>query len=582
MALNVQSIEWAEDLLRPRLGLQVRVPSAAVVFVGDVIAIGVPALIARSLGWHAATLIGAIFCILALHGHYRRRISLNLAKELSAIAGCVGVATLLAVALPIGGAAGGDAELIVRTGLVALALIVLMRAVSYSSIRALRAHGVREPTLIVGAGAVGVELANTLLEHPEYGLAPVGFLDNFDDGDLPVPMLGTIRSLDVVLREYDVRRVIIAFGSMRENDMVPVIRACDRASVDIHVLPRFFELGATAEGREADDIWGMPVVRLPRPTLKPTSWRIKRAFDFCVGGVLLVLSAPLFALLAMLVRLSSPGPVLFRQKRVGQYGRVVEVLKFRSLRVNDDSDTHGTSTRTSGDPVGALPAPDVSLDELPQLWNVFKGDMSLVGPRPERPFFVHRFTTDMRRLRRPPPGAGGLTGWAQIHGLRGDTSIARAGAVRQPVHRALVAVAGHRDPVADRSRHLQRRRQLPRAFPSRAPNRAAPCVFAARSTAIRGSNGPQTADSAQELDLEAGRAEAATTSSRCSGSRVSSVSSTSTSSTPRASRRGGARPQHVEAQLGDGGGERGERARVVGEHDAEHAGSGRRPRGRAR
>src|SRR3954447_3675554 len=138
MALNVQSIEWAEDLLRPKLGLQVRVPSAPVVFIGDVLAMGVPALIARSLGWRAATLTGAIFCILLLHGHYRRRISLNLAKEMSGIAGCVAVATLLVVAFPISGAAGGDAELIVRTGLVALALIVLMRAGTYASIRSIR------------------------------------------------------------------------------------------------------------------------------------------------------------------------------------------------------------------------------------------------------------------------------------------------------------------------------------------------------------------------------------------------------------------------------------------------------------
>src|SRR5207253_3038306 len=160
---------------------------------------------------------------------------------------------------------------------------------------------VLEPTLIIGAGAVGVEMAATLQQHPEFGLVPIGFLDSFDDAnDLPVPLLGSVRSLDTVLREYEVRRVIIAFGAMREAELVPVVRACDRASVDIHVLPRFFEVGAMAEGRDVDDIWGMPVVRLPRPTLKPMAWRAKRAFDVVVASACVAVSAPLFAFLAVL------------------------------------------------------------------------------------------------------------------------------------------------------------------------------------------------------------------------------------------------------------------------------------------
>src|SRR5947209_17469030 len=119
---------------------------------------------------------------------------------------------------------------------------------------------------------------------------------------------------------------------MREAEMVPVVRACDRAAVDIHILPRFFELGATPDSSHVDDIWGMPVVRLPRPTLQPSALRAKRVFDFAIASTFLFLSAPLFAALAILVKLSSRGPVLFRQKRVGQHGRVVDVLKFRSMR----------------------------------------------------------------------------------------------------------------------------------------------------------------------------------------------------------------------------------------------------------
>jgi exopolysaccharide biosynthesis polyprenyl glycosylphosphotransferase len=266
-------------------------------------------------------------------------------------------------------------------------------------------------------------MARTLQDHPEYGLTPVGFLDNFDDTGLPIPVLGTVRSLDLVLREYEIRRVIIAFGSIREPDMVPVVRACDRASVDIHVLPRFFELGATAEGREVDDIWGMPVVRLPRPTLQPMAWRVKRAFDVLVASVFLVVTAPVFALLALLVRMSSPGPVLFRQKRVGQHGRVVDVLKFRSMRENLDCDTQWSvrdDERTTR--IGRFMR-RTSLDELPQFINVLKGEMSLVGPRPERPFFVNQFQSEVPRYGDRHRVPVGMTGWAQVHGLRGDTSI---------------------------------------------------------------------------------------------------------------------------------------------------------------
>jgi exopolysaccharide biosynthesis polyprenyl glycosylphosphotransferase len=161
-----------------------------------------------------------------------------------------------------------------------------------------------------------------------------------------------------------------------------------------------------------------------RAALQLAAWRVKRVVDVTLASAALVALSPVLAVLALAVRLSSPGPVLFRQRRTGQGGREIDVLKFRTLRVNGDADVTWSvddDPRQTG--VGRW-LRRLSLDELPQLWNVLRGDMSIVGPRPERPFYVDRFRTTVagydHRHRLPV----GLTGLAQVHGLRGDTSIA--------------------------------------------------------------------------------------------------------------------------------------------------------------
>jgi exopolysaccharide biosynthesis polyprenyl glycosylphosphotransferase len=303
-------------------------------------------------------------------------------------------------------------------------LVLFGRSVSYHVIRTTRARGrILEPTLIVGAGALGVRAATTLSEHPEFGLVPIGFLDSFEDVGLPAPILGTVQDLEPVIAAFGVRRVIVAFGGVREHEMVPIIRACDRLPVELHIMPRFFELGIANQGSFSDDLWGIPLVRLRRSALRGVAWRTKRAFDLAVGSLGLMIASPLMIGAALAVRLSSPGPIFFRQRRIGQRGEVFELLKFRTMPVNPDSDT---TWSVEGDerltPVGKL-LRRTSLDELPQLINVLRGEMSLVGPRPERPFFVDQFRVAVQGFDDRHRVPAGITGWALVLGLRGYTSI---------------------------------------------------------------------------------------------------------------------------------------------------------------
>ena len=392
----------------------------ALVTGGDLLALLAGMGTAVGHGWRGTLFVALAMAALAGWGHHRIRIVPSLAQEVGPLLAHLGVVLVATSLLP---AQPDEIVTFLRSGALAILLVVVARSCLYAAVRRLRASGrLVERTLILGAGAVGVEMANVLLDHPEYGLAPVGFLDCGEGESLPLPVLGGAGDLRQVLDDHDVRRVIVAFGPTPEPELVAALRACDKASVDIHVLPRFFELAAAPPCLERDDVWGLPLLRLRRSLLRRSARAAKRLLDVSVAGVLLLLTAPVCAVIHALVRLSSPGPVLFRQRRVGQHGQEIEVLKFRSLRLNDDSDTAWSASDDRKTPVGAV-LRKTSLDELPQLLNVLRGEMSLVGPRPERPVFVERFSAEVPRYPDRHRAPAGMTGWAQVHGLRGDTSI---------------------------------------------------------------------------------------------------------------------------------------------------------------
>jgi exopolysaccharide biosynthesis polyprenyl glycosylphosphotransferase len=375
--------------------------------------------------WQRAEALGLIFAastlmLLAAARTRPTRLTLSLGDEVAGIVARIALATFALTPFTVGHTGLVDH---LRTGAFAIAFVLAGRAISYPLIRTLRRRGLGlEPALIVGAGDVGVTLANALLLHPEHGVSPIGFVDSTEGVDLPLPIVGTPGDIATLVTRHGARRVIIAFLNGPDEELVRFVRGCDTLYADIHVVPRFFELGVGVE-QTSDDISGIPISLLRRAPHRSLTWPVKRAFDIVVASLALVATSPVMAFAALAVRLSSPGPILFRQRRLGQGMKTIEVMKFRTMRVNEDSDTTWSVLRDERlTPIGRV-LRQTHLDELPQLINVLRGDMSLVGPRPERPYFAELFSAEI-------PGYGdrhrvpvGITGWAQVHGLNGDTSI---------------------------------------------------------------------------------------------------------------------------------------------------------------
>jgi len=311
--------------------------------------------------------------------------------------------------------------------LVFLALLV-SRTVSYRALEQLRQRGVvAHRTIILGAGEVGAELARAMIEHPQHGLRPVGFIDAaplMATEGLPAPVLGPPETLAEQIVENGVDHVVIAFTATREIELVETIRTCDRLHCEITVVPRLFEL--IPRTSHTDELNGMPLVRLHRAPFRALTWPLKRAMDVALSAIAILLLSPVLLVIAALVRIvDGPGGILFRQERIGVDDKAFELFKFRSLRPADEHESNTTWNIKHDDRMSWLGAilRKTSLDELPQLFNILRGDMSIVGPRPERPHFVATFESSLLRYGDRHRVPSGLTGWAQIHGLRGDTSI---------------------------------------------------------------------------------------------------------------------------------------------------------------
>ena len=396
-------------------------PANAAARVADIAVLALVAIIAQlGLG---LSLVFVAFSLVAVWGTGLRsgRLAPRVSDELPYLVRNVALAML-----GFGIVAGpliqfGDA---VRLGLLVIALVVVERGVLYDLLRRLRSRGYAlDPAIVVGAGPTAVSLATAMEEHPEYGLKPIGFSDTNETSSLPLPYLGDVTDLSDIMSRGHARHVIFAFGAAREYEMISTIRQSDPRS-HFYVLVRFFELGVDGGPPSLNaDIAGFPVRRIRPPAAgSPMLW-MKRLIDLVVAAFCLVVFAPVMLVCAALVALSSPGPILFRQTRVGWNGTEFEILKFRTMTVNNDSDVTWTVENDKRVTAVGRILRASHLDELPQLVNVVRGEMSLVGPRPERPYFVDQFGEEVQGYRDRHRVKTGITGWSQVNGLVGDSSI---------------------------------------------------------------------------------------------------------------------------------------------------------------
>jgi exopolysaccharide biosynthesis polyprenyl glycosylphosphotransferase len=312
-----------------------------------------------------------------------------------------------------------------RLGLLAAASLVIARAGIYAALRAAHRRGrLLEPALIIGTGTTAVRITQILDDHPELGLAPRGFLDNRPPGNPgEPPLLGEPAELARVISAHRIQRVIVCFPAALDEDLVPLVRACRPMPVDICVVPRLYELGAALPRGYLDEVHDIPLVPLRRLGHSRLGVGTKATFDAVGAAVLLAALTPLLLLLAVAVRLDDGGPALFRQTRITRAGTMMELLKLRSMINHPDPDTRWAVLPEHTTDLGHW-IRSTHLDELPQLVNVLRGEMSLVGPRPERPYFAAGFAQQITRYDDRHRMRAGLTGWAQVHGLHGDTSIA--------------------------------------------------------------------------------------------------------------------------------------------------------------
>jgi exopolysaccharide biosynthesis polyprenyl glycosylphosphotransferase len=330
-----------------------------------------------------------------------------------------------------------DSDLIAIQLVLATVLLAVWRASwSTARVQARRARVSGRPALIVGAGEVGARLERHLRELPSLGLIPVGFVDadpvsENELGRRGAPVLGSPTEFDAIVTETGARHAIFAFQIQPDVSLRRLVERCRARGLTMAVVPRLFD---DATNRMVlEHVGGIPLFELRQ--VDPQGWQfaLKHGIDRVLAAILLVALAPLMAAVAIAVRISSPGPVLFRQRRVGRDGQEFDLLKFRSMRpapnggplpaLNGEMAPGGVEGEDRRTPVGRF-IRAWSLDELPQLVNVVRGEMSLVGPRPERPELAGDFAERVRRYGERHRVRSGITGWSQVHNLGPGTSLA--------------------------------------------------------------------------------------------------------------------------------------------------------------
>ncbi len=374
-----------------------------------------------------ATALGAVL-ISAVRGLFRTRMvpdvtSMGLRLSQSSLIAAAGV---LIISEFIGQSGFGPAEFFFVLVLSLIASTMGMY-VGSQTLKSMWRRGIgRSRAIVVGTGRLTDELLLELRHRRTYGVDIVGIaypgsLDVVgpDNADLVHRRLAELADL-VSLTHAD--RVIIGPSVDEDRELVRAARLVASQGTAVFVVPRLFEMGVGLDSLSPDRVRGYPLVRVQRSAHPRVALQMKRAFDVGVSGTAIAVLSPIMAVCALLVKTTSDGPVLFSQERIGQYGKPITVSKFRSMTGSETSDVEWTAEQRVT-LVGAF-LRRFSLDELPQLFSIFRGDMSLVGPRPERPAFVEKFAGEYPDYDERHRMRAGLTGLAQIVGLVGDTSIA--------------------------------------------------------------------------------------------------------------------------------------------------------------
>ena len=276
--------------------------------------------------------------------------------------------------------------------------------------------------LIVGAGATARRYLDEIRRDRELGYSAVGYVAGKSTKGCDLPYLGSFEALEHVLERYNPDEVISAIEIGDYPRTPQIISACERSGCKLSIIPFYADYMPARP--HFDEIGGIPLLNVRHIPLD--SWLnafCKRTMDIAGAVLLLVLTSPLMLVCAAGVRCSSPGPVIFKQLRVGRNKKRFYMYKFRSMRLNSEQDTAWSAQSDGRRTKFGSFLRKFSLDEFPQFWNVLKGDMSLVGPRPELPHFVDQFKEEIPLYMLKHQVRPGITGWAQIHGLRGDTSI---------------------------------------------------------------------------------------------------------------------------------------------------------------
>lgn len=397
--------------------------------------------------WSAASLVVLALLMLSLLGLYRTRMAYSYLNELPAVGAATGLAasafTFLAVLF------GGTAEVADTAALFWLSAAVglavgrgLLRIAEISRWRrGLGGH----PTLILGAGKVGYLIARRLLDKPEIGLRPVGFIDDMpmDAGsEHEVPILGPESELEAVAVEHRVEHAILSFSAAPHERTLAAARRLDELGITVSLVPRLFE--GIPDRTVLERVAGVPLISV-FPT-DPRGWQLSAKYgaDRVMASLALVLLSPVLIAASLLVRLDLGKPILFRQRRIGIDGQEFEMLKFRTMWGDPDNKGQANSDWAEAVLAGErglrgrpTPAPakngrvtkvgrllrKTAVDELPQLINVARGEMSLIGPRPEMPQYADQFEQIVHRYGDRHRVKSGITGWAQVHGLRGRTSL---------------------------------------------------------------------------------------------------------------------------------------------------------------